>query len=127
VNRSQLVWNGDLAPTILDVTGARAPWALDGRTLLPYIRSGSTPGPRDILLEGPPQGGVDPTPRFTGLRTRRYTYVEYRDGERELYDLRHDPYELDNRAREASQSALVMRLSRRLARLRACSGASCRR
>ena len=127
VTRSQLVWNGDLAPTILAVTGARAPWALDGQSLLPFARSRSQPGPNDILLEGPPQGRLDSTPRFTGLRTRHYTYVEYHDGERELYDLRRDPYELDNRARDATASPLLRRLGRRLARMRDCAGASCRR
>jgi arylsulfatase A-like enzyme len=125
--RSQLVWNGDLAPTILDATGARAPWPLDGQSLLPFARSPSARGLRDILLEGPPRGTLDSTPRFTGLRTPRYAYVEYDDGERELYDLRGDPYELRNRAAAAASSPLVRRLSRRLAYLRDCAGASCRR
>ena len=29
------------------------------------------------------------------LRTNNYLYVEYKTGEHELYDLRKDPYELD--------------------------------
>ena len=33
-------------------------------------------------------------PSFTGLRTRRYKYVEHLWGAKELYDLRRDPYEL---------------------------------
>jgi arylsulfatase A-like enzyme len=127
--RSQLVWNGDLAPTILGATRARPPagWPFDGQSLLPFVADGARPGPPQILLEGPPQGATDSTPRFTGLRTRRYTYVEYRDGERELYDLRRDPYELRNRAHAAAASRLVSSLARRLARLRDCSGAGCRR
>jgi N-acetylglucosamine-6-sulfatase len=125
--RSQLVWNGDLAPTILDATGARAPWALDGQSLLPFARSPAISGARDVLLEGPPQGGLDSTPRFTGLRTRRYAYIEYHHGERELYDLRRDPDELDNRAADPRMAPLISWLARRLARMRACAGASCRR
>ena len=39
---------------------------------------------------------VQNIPEYHGLRTDTYTYVEYLDGDRELYDLRHDPYELTN-------------------------------
>jgi hypothetical protein len=30
------------------------------------------------------------------MRTERFLYVEYQDGEREFYDLANDPDELDN-------------------------------
>jgi N-acetylglucosamine-6-sulfatase len=124
--RGQLVWNGDLAPTILDATGTTAAWELDGQSLLPFARSAALPGPRQILLEGPPRGNSS-TPRFTGLRTRHRVYVEYSDGERELYDLRTDPYELDNRAHDPALAGVVSRLAQRLATLRGCAAADCRR
>ena len=38
---------------------------------------------------------------FHGIRTQRYVYVEYKTGERELYDLDEDPYELQNVADNA--------------------------
>jgi arylsulfatase A-like enzyme len=118
----------DLAPTILDMTDTRhSGWTIDGRSLLPFVRDPGLPGRRDILLEGPPKGSLDSTPRFTGLRTHRYVYVEYRDGERELYDLRRDPFELRNRAADPASAPLLSRLARRLARLRGCAGAGCRR
>ena len=34
---------------------------------------------------------------FDALRTYRYLYAEYSTGERELYDLERDPYELQSR------------------------------
>ena len=37
-------------------------------------------------------------PTYCGIRSLRYAYVEYKTGERELYDLVNDPYELVNRA-----------------------------
>ena len=88
--RSQLVWNGDLAPTILEAAGARAAWQTDGMSLLPFARDAAARSDRDVLLEGPPQG-ADGAPRFTGLRTTEELYVEYRGGEVELYDLRRRP------------------------------------
>ena len=37
-------------------------------------------------------------PDYDGVRTSRYSYVQYGTGERELYDLRHDPDEVHNLA-----------------------------
>ena len=119
--REQLVWNGDLAPTILEATGARAPFALDGRSLMPFVHGARED--RAVLLQGPPKPGSNGMPRFTGLRTAHYKYVEHLWGARELYDLRTDPDELENLA----PSPLQRRLARRLARLRSCAGAACRR
>jgi len=37
-------------------------------------------------------------PDFFSLRTRNWKYVEYVSGEKELYDLADDPYEMENLA-----------------------------
>jgi arylsulfatase A-like enzyme len=124
--RDQLVWNGDLAPTILQATGARAPWEPDGLSLLPFARSPRVRSDRAILLEGPPQGRVSSALRFTGLRTRDMLYVEYVDGRVELYDLRTDPFELHDLAGQPQVAGLQAGLAQRLARLRHCAGAACR-
>ena len=69
--------------------------------------------------------GSNPMPEFHALRTPQYSYVEYVTGERELYDLAKDPYQLNNLATKASAS-VVAGLSSRLKQLMACAGASCR-
>ena len=48
------------------------------------------------------------------LRTKRWLYVEYRNGWRELYDLRHDPYELQNLSKDSRFRTLERRLELRL-------------
>jgi arylsulfatase A-like enzyme len=121
VRRRELVWNGDLPPTILDAAGARPAFPLDGRSLLRIARPG-----RAILIEGPPAHGSNGMPRFRGLRTRRYKYVEYLWGARELYDLRRDPDETENLAQRPALAQLRAQLRRQLARLAGCEGASCR-
>ncbi len=125
--RSQLVWNGDLAPTIVQATGATAATPADGMSLLDFARDPRARSGRAVLLEGPPQGVKSRAPRFTGLRTPSHLYVEYADGELELYDLRRDPYELHNLAGDAAVAPLQRELAARLARLRHCAGAACRR
>jgi N-acetylglucosamine-6-sulfatase len=120
VREHRLVWNGDLAPTILDVAGAQAPFPLDGRSLL-----APAPADRTILLEGPPEPHTNGLPRFVGLRTARFKYIEHLWGARELYDLRSDPDETRNLARSPALAGVKARLALRLARLRGCAGARC--
>jgi N-acetylglucosamine-6-sulfatase len=113
-----LVSNVDLAPTFADIGGVSPTLPEDGLDLWPDIdpRSrGPTHQPNGVLLEWV---GDSVVPAFWGVRTDRYAYVEYADGERELYDLRVDPNELVNRASEPRFAPVVARLSSLLQRLR---------
>src|SRR3546814_1001749 len=62
---------------------------------------------------------------FNALRTADWTYVEYFNGERELYDLQADPQQLQNVV-TAAEPLLLDQLSRRLAELANCAAANCR-
>src|SRR3546814_5188404 len=62
---------------------------------------------------------------FNALRTADWTYVEYFNGERELYDLQADPQQLQNVV-TAAEPMLLDKLSRRLAELANCAAANCR-
>ncbi|MDQ3894067.1 MAG: sulfatase, partial [Actinomycetota bacterium] len=85
---ADLVANIDLTPTILDAANAKASRRIDGRSLLPLTRDRLADYGRDLLLE---------TAAYSAIRTDRFKYVEYGTGERELYDLAADPYELVSR------------------------------
>ena len=67
----------------------------------------------------------DRIPEFHGLRTNDYTYVEYITGEREFYDLKNDPAQLNNLA-ETVKASLLKEFAGRLAKLKNCRGAECR-
>jgi hypothetical protein len=54
-----------------------------------------------------------------------YLFVEYPTGESELYDLRSDPYQLENLA-ATTEPALLEELTARLHELHSCSGDECR-
>jgi N-acetylglucosamine-6-sulfatase len=58
------------------------------------------------------------------LRTKNYLYVDYKTGEHELYDLRKDPYELNNIYASAPPE-ITQRLEEQLDALRQCIGAEC--
>ena len=106
-----VVANVDVAPTILDYAGGAKPCAaggncrtLDGRSLRPLLgEPGRFPRHRGVLAE---LSGHSASHEYAAIRTRRFTYVEYDDGERELYDLRRDPYELRNLAADGSAPRL---------------------
>jgi N-acetylglucosamine-6-sulfatase len=117
----QRVANIDLAPTIVDAAGATPGRVLDGRSLLPVIARPNVPLGRDLLVERGPGAGT-----FTALRAPNYFYAEYGNGERELYDLVRDPYELRSRHANPAYATVREDLAERLAHLRTCSGLACR-
>jgi arylsulfatase A-like enzyme len=144
---SSTVANVDVAPTILGLTGAepcsrpRHCRTLDGRSMLKAIRSDGRrwPDHRGILTEL-----QIPAPRaqpfrpcdYEGIRTSRQVYVEYHSAagrtpdcvpreEREHYDLRADPFQLDNLFPAPPGSADAQEaaeLAARLSALRDCAG-----
>lgn len=57
-------------------------------------------------------------PEFHAVRTEEWKYVEYETGEKELYDLVNDPYELNNLAGKRAYREIEARLAERLAELK---------
>ena len=118
---SRPVINADLAPTILDATGAHAGLREDGKSLLNLIKH---PKKRDFPIESyasPRHSG------YFGVRTPRYLFVQYPNGQRETYDLSQDPYELHNLHGVHSYRPVRRWLIDRLARVRKCRGKGCRK
>jgi N-acetylglucosamine-6-sulfatase len=121
VHRSQLTMNVDDAETILDAAGVRPGRKEDGVSLLPFWRDRGKEIGRDLLIDNSPGAG-----HFDGMRTLHYKYAEYANGDRELYDLRKDPYELQSQHANAAFDSLKASLAARLHALVTCAGATCR-
>jgi N-acetylglucosamine-6-sulfatase len=115
----------DLAPTFLDLAGAEAGMPVDGRSMLPALRSGRGSYSHYLIQAG---GWTDqPGTRWwwRGVRSRSYTYVRYRSGFEELYDRRRDPAQLRNVADDPAYRAVTAAYARRLDALKTCAGQSC--
>ena len=82
---------------------------------------------QDELEEGDELVGIAPVdaPPYLALRTVKYLYVQYANGERELYNMQTDPYQLQNLAATADPE-LLADLAAKLDQLRVCAGADCR-
>jgi arylsulfatase A-like enzyme len=119
-----LASNVDIAPTILQLTGATALRTEDGRSLVPILQDPQhAVAHREVLLEsGKNDVGA---PVYHGIRTARFKYVVYEDGDRELFDLRADPDEIHNLAGVRAMEPVETRLAAKLARVEACAGTTC--
>ena len=74
---------------------------------------------------GVPKDGVGGQLAFQAIRTGTHKYVEYENGEKELYDLEADPYELES-IHESADPSLVEDLQAKLEALKSCSEEGCR-
>jgi N-acetylglucosamine-6-sulfatase len=152
----ELVANIDVAPTILELAGVEADKSIDGRSMVPFLRDPELRTRRPILFEsfvetsdveangtisrtgrrsGPAarRGGggamasiLAPPKDYEGIRLGPYKYIAWPDGEKELYDLEKDPYELNNIVRIPNYFPVRNFLHRELRRLEDCVGRGCR-
>ena len=122
---------------MLGLTGARLPRGFDGRNLKPFWKKPARRTLRPIVLEsyvGPEEGPAveagtsapAPPRNYTAIRVGRYKYIEYANGERDLYDLKNDPGELRSRVSDPTWRRVAARLARDLAERRNCRGRLCR-
>ncbi len=127
--------NVDLAKTFSAIGGTSLP--SDGHSLVDLLHGAQPADWRNAVLiehhgSAPTTANPDAQTRLSGnppsysaIRTPRYLYVEYDNGEREFYDLQNDPDELHNLAAGLDPQRLAQ-LHEQLADLRDChTGPAC--
>jgi arylsulfatase A-like enzyme len=119
----EMALNLDIAPTLLSLAGLDIPKEYQGRSLLSPVRGDNKGWRTDFFCE---HLFVHPDiPQWEGVRGRRYVYARYftqRPAYEFLHDLKEDPHELKNLAREEGHTALLERMRRRLEELRDANG-----
>ena len=113
MNVGDLAINADLAPTIVDAANANPGLVMDGRSLIPVAQNPGIEQGRELLIE---------QPSFEAIRTERYMYAEHNTGEKELYDLQKDPFELQSRHNAPAYASVKAQLADRLHQLQNCAG-----
>ena len=140
--RSDPVLSTDFAPTLLELAGAAPDPAIDGASFLDASGAGdptrdtgwtraimTETGPRSVsraTADGTLPPGADALRFIQGVRTGRYLYVEHATGERELYDQRSDPDQLENIVTKKSAQPVAEQMAAVLDELRDCVGPTCR-
>jgi N-acetylglucosamine-6-sulfatase len=165
---NELVWNGDIPQTILQIASGSQMDSLDGRSFLSYAENPWQRSTRPVLLEGDTGPGgtgaesaqsssararearvhvagrkgvdnleqepdaiksatnTDTAPAYRSIRTDRYEYTVYANGQTELYDMKHDPAQLHSLALDPRYRPVRKWLYAQLVPLSSCSGLSCR-
>jgi arylsulfatase A-like enzyme len=103
VERRQPVTLLDLYPTMLEMCGLPPKAELEGKTLMPLLRSARAK--RDPAV-------ITYLPGNHAVRTERWRYIRYRDGGEELYDCIADPQEFRNLASLPEHAELKKDLAR---------------
>jgi N-acetylglucosamine-6-sulfatase len=135
-----LVGNIDIAPTVLDATPATSPLALDGSSFLPFARNVRRRSLRPLLhetlgngargrvntQEGGAKGEQTRVPAWRAVRTTRWLFVDYAGGQRELYDLKRDPAQMNSVSSDPRRRVRLRTLRRIMGDLSRCRGRGCR-
>jgi arylsulfatase A-like enzyme len=84
-------------------------------------------GAQARAASGPTAGAsiVAPPKDYEGIRLGPYKYIEWPDGEKELYDINKDPYELNNIVRDSNYFPIRAFLHAQLINLETCVGRKC--
>jgi N-acetylglucosamine-6-sulfatase len=148
----ELAANVDIAPTLLELAGAEADRSVDGRSLVPFLEDPALRSRRPIFFEsfvetsdveesgaisragdqsrrrrgGATASLLAPPKDYAGIRLGPYKYIAWPTGEKELYDITKDPYELNNLVRIRNLFPIRNFLHRELRRLEGCVGRECR-
>jgi len=109
----------DLAPTLVELAGAKPRHEMDGRSLLPLLEGDQPADWRKSFLIEYNTDTVFPRVRNMGykaIRTKRWKYISYNqlEGMDELYDLENDPYEMRNLIGDSASQSTLNRLQSEL-------------
>ena len=124
VDRSHMVLNVDVAPTLLELAGVAPPAWMQGRSFAPLMLGSEVPWRDAFLYEYYEYPAEHCVRKNRGVRTAKWKLIDFYElpEEWELYDLENDPDEVRNLAGRPEHRAVVAQLRRKLAELRVETG-----
>lgn len=122
---NRLVSHIDIVPTIYELSGATSALTMDGVSFASLLTNPTGPRVRNnAFVEWVPNTAPFNPPFYT-IVGEEFKYTEYSTGELELYDMKHDAFELNNIAYDDQYAGVVATMAQLLAQGRTCTGTGC--
>ena len=96
----------DLYPTLVDLCNIPLPSHVDGKSLVPLLKN-----PR---FEWPSTAVSYLYDQYASIRTERFRFIRYKNGQQELYDHHNDPHEWTNESANPEYRAALKQLSNQI-------------
>ncbi|MCH1509984.1 MAG: sulfatase [Akkermansiaceae bacterium] len=96
----------DLYPTLMELCQIEKPSYVDGKSLTPILKNPQ--------VEWPSTGISYLYDQYASIRTEKYRYIRYKEGQQELYDREKDPHEWKNEASNPDYANAVKELNEQL-------------
>jgi len=123
---AQIAGATQLMPYPLDGVSVEPSFAKDRGWRAPVVTEGLESGSVFPVLPSAKAVGFHDARNTIGIRTPRYKYVRYSDGDSEMYDLDKDPNELDSVVDDPRYAAVREQLYRLWLDYKDCVGEACR-
>ncbi|MBO94797.1 MAG: choline-sulfatase [Opitutales bacterium] len=89
----------DIYPTLLELCGLPENKKLEGHSLLPQLKDASAPRKWPAITTHNHDNH--------GVRSEHWSFIQYADGSQELYDMRKDPHEWNNLAKNPKYAEVI--------------------
>lgn len=109
----QVIMNVDIAPTFLQLAGIAKPMQMQGYSFANLLKNNTASWQRDkVFYEYYWEQAFPQTPTTFAIRTENYKYIYYTGiwDINELFDLKNDPYEMNNLIRDSTYREVGLKL-----------------
>jgi arylsulfatase A-like enzyme len=108
--RTEMVLNIDIAPTVLDLAGIPIPESMQGLRIIPLVYNKPFTWRKDFFCENNFCNSLQYYPMIEGIRNSHWKYIRYIDIKpvyEQLFNLKKDPYELNDLAGTKKYKAIL--------------------
>ncbi|MXV13780.1 sulfatase-like hydrolase/transferase [Pedobacter sp. HMF7056] len=109
----QMILNVDIGPTFLELAGVNKPAQMQGVSFLPLLKGRQVPWRSQFCYEYYWESNFPQTPTQFAIRTDQYKFIRSQGiwDINQLYDIKKDPYEVNNLVRKPEYQQLIQKLN----------------